>query len=52
MADLPDYRKSVAGVPIAQCIGLAAMRRECARLQFNEWVKQLPAPGTPSSRII
>jgi hypothetical protein len=42
---LPAYEKPVAGVLIAQRIGLAAMRRECPH--FNEWVNRLPTLGAP-----
>jgi hypothetical protein len=42
---LPDYQKPVAGVLIAQRIGLPAMRRECPH--FNEWLKRLLALGRP-----
>ncbi len=42
---LPDYQKPVAGVLIAQRIGLAAMRRECRH--FNEWLNRLLALGIP-----
>lgn len=35
----PDYEKPVAGMLIAQRIGLAAIRREC--LHFGEWFDTL-----------
>jgi hypothetical protein len=40
---LSDYQKLVAGVLIAQHIGLAAMRRECP--YFSEWLERLLALG-------
>jgi hypothetical protein len=42
---LPDYRKPVAGVLIAQRIDPAAMRREYPH--FNEWLNRLLALGRP-----
>jgi Domain of unknown function (DUF4276) len=36
---LPDYEKAVAGLLIAQRIGLPVIRRECGH--FNEWLTRL-----------
>jgi hypothetical protein len=38
---IPAYQKPVAGLLIAQHIGLAAVRNECRR--FNDWVSRLIA---------
>ena len=38
---LPDYQKSVAGILIAQRIGLAKIRSECGH--FNDWLIKLIA---------
>jgi len=36
---LPDFRKTVAGVQIAERIGLAELRRQCAH--FNQWIDRI-----------
>ena len=43
---LPDYQKPVAGLLIAQHIGLAAIQAVCPH--FNTWIRRLLAlPGGP-----
>jgi hypothetical protein len=41
LAVLPDYKKTVAGVQIAQQIGLTALRQECPH--FNQWIAKIEA---------
>jgi hypothetical protein len=41
LAVLPDYKKTVAGVQIAQQIGLTALRQECP--YFNQWIAKIEA---------
>ena len=43
MSMAPDYQKPVAGVRIAQRIGLVAIRRECRH--FDDWLTRLIALG-------
>jgi hypothetical protein len=45
LALLPDYRKPVAGLLIAQRIGIETMRQHCPR--FDLWLAQLLGLGSP-----
>ena len=42
---IPKYNKAVDGPPVAQDIGLPALRQECPR--FHQWVEQLESLGLP-----
>ena len=42
---IPKYNKAIDGPPVAQAIGLPAIRRECPR--FHQWVEQLESLGLP-----
>jgi hypothetical protein len=42
---LPDYKKPVSGILIAEKIGIGAIRRACPH--FNEWIERLTALSNP-----
>ena len=47
---LPDYQKPVAGLLIAQRIGLAAIRRQCRH--FDDWLTRIIGAARTGSAIV